>query len=168
VPQPTIDPPSATPEGIIPALGRVASGVYILTLGRGESATGMLASWVMQAGFEPPMVSVALGAGRHIAERLAAGEPFALNVVGAEQTIFLKHFGKGFAPGEPAFEGVAASAGANGAPVLAEALAALECEPTGESIASGDHRVFLARVTAGALRDDGAPMTHLRKRGDRY
>jgi flavin reductase (DIM6/NTAB) family NADH-FMN oxidoreductase RutF len=166
--KPTPEQPSSTHDGIVPALGRVASGVYILTLGGEQNATGMLASWVMQAGFEPPMVSVALGSGRRVAERLVAGEPFALNIVGADQTIFLKHFGKGFAPGEPAFEGVAATLGSNGAPVLAEAIATLECEPTGDSFASGDHRVFLARVTAGALRDEAAPMTHVRKRGDRY
>ncbi|MGL4514958.1 MAG: flavin reductase family protein [Lacipirellulaceae bacterium] len=159
---------TTTPESIPLALGRVASGVYVLTIGAGDSATGMLASWVMQAGFDPPMVTVALGAGRHVAERLGAGEPFVLNVIGAEQSIFLKHFGKGFAPGAAAFEGVAAGPGANGAPVLADAIAALECLPTGESFASEDHRVFLARVTAGALRSDDAPMTHVRKRGDRY
>ena len=34
-------------------LGRLPSGLYVLTAGRGAAATGMLASWVQQVGFEP-------------------------------------------------------------------------------------------------------------------
>ena len=67
-------------------------------IGQGDRATGMLASWVMQAGFEPPMVTVAVRQGRYVADWLAAGEPFVLNVVGDEQKHWLKHFGKGFEP----------------------------------------------------------------------
>ena len=47
-------------KSLDPVLGRVPSGIFILTVGTGDRATGMLASWVMQAGFEPPMVTVAV------------------------------------------------------------------------------------------------------------
>ena len=47
-------------EGISRALGRVPSGLFIVTAGTGESATGFLASWVQQSSFEPPMVSVGI------------------------------------------------------------------------------------------------------------
>lgn len=82
-----------------PVLGRISSGIYILTAGTGKRATGMLASWVMQAGFEPPMVSVAVKSGRYLAEWLTAGEPFVLNVVAEKQFDLLKHFGSSFEPG---------------------------------------------------------------------
>ena len=75
-------------------LGRLPSGIYILTVGEGNDSTGMLASWVQQAAFEPPMVSVALKRGRHISERIEAGEPFVLNVVGEGHKSLLKHFAK--------------------------------------------------------------------------
>ncbi|TWT88463.1 putative diflavin flavoprotein A 3 [Pseudobythopirellula maris] len=148
-------------------LGRVASGLYILTLGGGEKATGMLASWAVQAGFEPPMVSVAVKLGRHACERLTAGEPFVLNLVGEGQTDFLKHFGRGFEPGEPAFEGIATTPCPRGVPVLSAALGHLECEP-GEHLDSGDHRVFLARVVRGSMSGEGEPMVHVRKSGAHY
>ena len=154
-------------EELIAALGRVPSGIYILTIGEGEQATGMLASWVQQAGFEPPQVSVALKAGRPINERIELGEPFAVNVVGEGQFQFLKHFGKGFAPGEPAFEGIELAATQSGPPALAEALGVLECRATG-GVDAGDHRLIVAEVTAGRLQHDLAPMTHARKRGDHY
>ncbi len=148
-------------------LGRVTSGIYILTLGEGDKATGMLASWVMQAGFEPPMVTVAVRQGRFVAEQLESGEPFVLNVAGEPQKHWLKHFGKGFEPGEPAFAGLDIRPAANGAPVLSEALGYLECEPTSH-VDSGEHRIFLAKVTAGALTRDASPMVHIRKTGAHY
>ena len=56
----------------------------------------MLASWVMQAGFEPPMVSVAIKLGRYVCDWLTEGQPFVLNLVGEGQKELLKHFCQGF------------------------------------------------------------------------
>jgi flavin reductase (DIM6/NTAB) family NADH-FMN oxidoreductase RutF len=148
-------------------LGRVPSGIFILTIGAGDAATGMLASWVMQAGFEPPMVSVAVRLDRYVAEWLTHGERFVLNLVGEGQNHLLKHFGKGFEPGEPAFEGLELSPTVAGVPALADALGCLECEPV-KHVDSGDHRVFLARITGGSAGRDGAPMVHIRKSGVHY
>src|SRR5262245_44537847 len=112
-----------------PVLGRVPSGIFILTVGSGTRATGMLASWVMQAGFEPPMVSVAVKLGRYVCDWITEGQPFVLNVVGESQKDLLKHFAKGFEPGAAAFEGVPITHCARGVPVLKESLGHLECEP---------------------------------------
>ena len=155
------------PSDPLPVLGRITSGIYILTIGQSDRATGMLASWVMQAGFEPPMVTVAVRQGRYVAEWLAAGEPFVLNIVGEGQKQWLKHFGKGFEPGEPAFTGLEVRPAVNGVTALAEALGYLECEPMSH-VDSGEHRIFLAKVTAGELLHDAAPMVHIRKSGAHY
>src|SRR6476646_2144 len=87
-------------------LGRIPSGIYILTARHAEQETGMLASWVMQAGFDPPMVSVAVRQGRYVGQWLTAGSPFVLNVVAQGQKSLLSHFGRGFELGQPAFEGL--------------------------------------------------------------
>lgn len=158
----------ATSKSFQPVLGRVPSGIFILTIGTGQRATGMLSSWVMQAGFEPPMVSVAVKQGRYVCDWLTAGEPFVLNLVGESQTNLLKHFGKGFEPGAPAFEGLEMTHCARGVPVLKEALGHLECEPQ-RHVDSGDHRIFLAKVVRGKLVDaDAKPMIHIRKSGANY
>ena len=148
-------------------LGRVTSGIYILTAGAGDRATGMLASWVMQAGFEPPTVSVAVKLGRYVEQWLTAGEPFVLNVVAEKQFDLLKHFGSGFDMGEPAFEGVAIDHCPRGVPILSDCLGYLECEPASH-VDSGDHRIFLAKVVRGGLQQDAEPMTHIRKTGKHY
>jgi len=148
-------------------LGRVTSGIYILTAGTGGHATGMLASWVMQAGFEPPMVSVAVKSGRYIEEWLTEGKPFVLNVVTEKQFDLLKHFGSGFDLGEPAFEGLEITTCSCGVPILSDCLGYLECEPDSH-IDSGDHRIFLAKIVGGGLHADTPPMTHVRKSGKQY
>jgi flavin reductase (DIM6/NTAB) family NADH-FMN oxidoreductase RutF len=151
-----------------PVLGRVPSGIFILTVGTGSRATGMLASWVMQAGFEPPTVSVAVKLGRYVCDWLTAGQPFVLNLVADGQKELLKHFGKGFEPSEPAFEGLQTTQCARGVPILTEALGHLECEPAGH-VDSGDHRIFLAKVVRGRLiKEDVGPMVHIRKSGANY
>jgi flavin reductase (DIM6/NTAB) family NADH-FMN oxidoreductase RutF len=128
----------------------------------------MLSSWVMQAGFEPMMVSVAIKLGRYVCDWLSEGQPFVLNVVGESQSTFLKHFAKGFEPGAPAFEGLAVSHCARGVPVLSDALGHLECEPV-RHIDSGDHRIFLANVVRGRVIDaEAQPMVHRRKSGAKY
>jgi flavin reductase (DIM6/NTAB) family NADH-FMN oxidoreductase RutF len=151
-----------------PVLGRVPSGIYILTVGTGARATGMLASWVMQAGFEPPMVSVAVKLGRYICDWLTEGQPFVLNLVGERQKTFLRHFHEGFTPNEPAFEGLAIGHCARGVPILSEAVGHLECEPV-RHIDSGDHRIFLANAVRGRLtHEELHPMVHIRKSGAKY
>jgi flavin reductase (DIM6/NTAB) family NADH-FMN oxidoreductase RutF len=155
-------------RSVSPVVGRIPSGIFILTIGTGPRATGMLSSWVMQASFEPPMVSVAIKLGRYVCDWLTEGQPFVLNVVAESQTKFLKHFAKGFEPGAPAFEGLAISHCARGVPILKEALGHLECEPV-RHIDSGDHRIFLANAVRGRLTNtDAQPMVHIRKSGARY
>jgi hypothetical protein len=43
------------------ALGRIPSGVFIATAEEGSEKVGMLASWVQQAGFDPPTRSIRTG-----------------------------------------------------------------------------------------------------------
>jgi flavin reductase (DIM6/NTAB) family NADH-FMN oxidoreductase RutF len=148
-------------------LGRVTSGIYILTAGVAGRATGMLTSWVMQAGFEPPMITVGVKQGRYVGEWITRGEPFNLNVVGDGQKDLVKHFARGFEPGESAFEGLEIRRCARGVPILSSALGHLECE-LASHVDSGDHRVFLARVVRGGVLNDQPPMVHIRKSGANY
>lgn len=149
-------------------LGRVPSGIYILTVRHNGNETGMLASWVMQAGFEPPTVTVAVKKGRYLIDWLDAGSLFALNVVGESGKGLLGHFGRGFEPGEAAFEGLVLERNEQEVPLLTEgSIGHLLCKPNGH-VDSGDHRIFSAEVIGGALSDDESPMVHIRKTGAHY
>ena len=127
----------------------------------------MLASWVMQAGFEPPMITVALGLGRPACDRLTDSQPFVLNLVGEADKVLMKHFAAGFKPAEAAFEGIQVSQSSSGVPILEAAIGHLECEPA-DHVDAGDHRIFLAKVVGGCLATDQPPWVHIRKSGGRY
>lgn len=151
----------------MPVLGRVPSGIFILTIRDGERETGMLASWVQQAGFDPPTVTVAVKSGRYVEQWITAGREFALCLLAEDQKAMLGHFGRGFEPDEPAFEGLDLSRSASGLPVLDRAIGYLECQPK-THLDSGDHRIFLAQVVDDRLLHDEPPMVHVRKSGLRY
>ena len=149
------------------ALGRIPSGLFIVTARQGTAETGFLASWVQQCSFEPLLVSVALRKGRDVHDWLVPGALFVLNILGEGQTNFLSHFGKGFALGQPAFNGLELIRSESGLPVLATALAYLECRVEARHSA-GDHELLLGQVIGGKLLREGEPMVHVRKSGLRY
>jgi len=148
------------------ALGRIPSGLFVLTARRGEAETGMLVSWVQQCSFQPPRLSVALQSGRPVGDWLTEGACFALNILDDTQTDMIVHFGKGFDLGDPAFAGLEVDRAAV-APILTEALAFLECRVVARWPA-GDHDLLIGEVQAGRLLGDGHPMVHVRKSGLHY
>jgi 3-hydroxy-9,10-secoandrosta-1,3,5(10)-triene-9,17-dione monooxygenase reductase component len=155
-------------SGLSQALGRIPSGLYVLTVTHDGRATGMLASWVQQAGFDPPMLTVAIKRDRYVGDWIESSGWFTLSQLPTGSKSLIRHFGRGFAPDAPAFEGIALRDDARGGPVLAEALAFLDVEVTSR-VEGGDHRVFLGRIHAGALLNTEAePFLHVRANGFHY
>ncbi|MFV2066541.1 MAG: flavin reductase family protein [Pirellulales bacterium] len=153
---------------IDPIVGRIPSGIFILTIGTGARATGMLVSWVMQAGFAPPTITVAVKQGRHVADWIGEGQPFVVNVVGESQKSWIQHFAKGFEVEDPTvFEGIETTHCARGIPILKAGVGHLECQAIGQ-MASEDHIVFLAKVVRGQMAFDEQPLVHIRKSGSHY
>ena len=158
-------------ESLGPVLGRIPSGVFILTAQNSAGCeTGALVSWVQQASFAPPMVTVAVNRKRYLIDWLEQSPQVVLNLVGEGQKHFLKHFGAGFGPDEPAFEGLTIHRTAAGLPVLAEALGVLEGTVRAQ-LSTGDHVIYAMEITAarcGAGFPDMKPMVHIRKNGFNY
>jgi flavin reductase (DIM6/NTAB) family NADH-FMN oxidoreductase RutF len=152
-------------------LGRVPSGLSILTARNSAGdATGMLASWVQQASFTPPCVTVAVNRKRYLNDWLRSTRQLAISLVGEGQKQFLGHFGKGFEPGEPAFEGLAVAEASNGCPVLLDSLGWLAGEVIGD-VEAGDHIVYAVEIREGghsSSLDQMRPWVHIRKNGLSY
>ncbi len=152
---------------IFSVLGRLPSGLLVLTTRRGELETGMLVSWVMQAGFKPPAVTIAILQNRYVGEWLSEGCPFALSLLEHGQNSLLRQFSKGFAPQKEPFSALNVERTSNGIPILKEALGFIECVPV-RYMDSSDHRVFLATVSGGRLMAERQPMVHVRRSGMHY
>jgi flavorubredoxin/flavin reductase (DIM6/NTAB) family NADH-FMN oxidoreductase RutF len=151
------------------ALGRLSSGLYILTTQKGNLNSGMLASWVAQASFKPLGVSVAVAKDRAIESLLHVGDRFVLNVLeeGNYQGL-MKHFLKRFPPGADRFQGVRTYPATNGCPILADSLAYIECEITSR-MECGDHWVIYSTVSVGRVsKPDTLTAVHHRKVGNHY
>lgn len=154
-------------ESLAAALGRIPSGLFVLTMRHGDDETGMLASWVQQCSFDPPQVSVAVNKQRDVLAWLTEGVPFVVNVIPEGGKTLVSHFGKGFAPGEPAFTGLEIAPECETPPVLLASHAYLVCRVVNR-VDAGDHMLVIARVTAGAVLHEGKPTVHVRKNGLRY
>lgn len=154
-------------KNLASALGRIPSGVFILTVSGEAGETGMLASWVQQCSFNPPMITFVVGRNRPIANLLVPGRKVTVNVLEANQTDMIAHFGKGFSLTENAFQGLDVRREPDQGPILVEAHAYLIGQ-VAHRMPAGDHELFLAEVTGGSLLEEGQPMVHVRKNGFHY
>ena len=127
----------------------------------------MLASWVQQCSFAPPMLTFAVQRGRPIANLLANDAVATLNILESAQTDVIAHFGKGFALTDNAFGEIDIRRTEPHGPILTEAHAYLFVRIVSK-IPTGDHDLFVAEVTAGGMLEEGQPMVHIRKNGLHY
>jgi flavin reductase (DIM6/NTAB) family NADH-FMN oxidoreductase RutF len=150
------------------AIGKIVSGVSVLTAAAEGKSTGVLVSWVQQVSFEPPMVMVAVKKGRSIEALINAGGGFALCVLAEDDNDLMRHFSRGYEADENAFEGLEVDVRDGGSPILTEAMACMECKLAG-TCEAGDHNLYLGEVTGGSVLDAGRrPMIHIRKTGLSY
>ncbi len=157
---------ATTSDPIAEVLGKLPSGCSILTAGHEGRSTGMLASWIQQASFEPLLLTVAIKRGRPLVELVEGSGRFIANILGSGPENMFRHFGKGFGPDEPAFEGLASRETEFGT-VLEDALGFLECMVQFR-VEVGDHRLYVAELVSGDLCVGSDPYVHVRKSGRNY
>ena len=154
-------------QTIGPALGRIPSGLFIVTAEHEDRRGAMLASWVQQASFHPPMVSVAIGKGRPIMPLISESLKFGLCQVPQGDRELLRRFARGFEQGEDPFLGCDLIESVLGVPIVPHVLAYLECEVAYHMDIEGDHDIFVGQVKAGRFVD-GVPQVHVRENGFKY
>jgi flavorubredoxin/flavin reductase (DIM6/NTAB) family NADH-FMN oxidoreductase RutF len=148
------------------AVGRLVGSLSVVSAKRGNVTSAMLASWISQATFNPPGLTIAVAKDRALESLMHNGDKFVLNIL-AEGRQLRRHFLKNFAPGEDRFAGLNTQEANNGCPVLSDALAYLECV-VANRMECGDHWVVYATVENGHLLSDGVTAVHYRKSGSHY
>ena len=155
------------------ALGRVIGSLCVLTASKGKDENNikgaMLASWVSQASFSPPGLSIAVAKDRSVESLLQVGDSFALNILSEKDFKEpLKRFTKPFAPGEDRFDGLDTELTPNKQIIIPESLAWLDASVK-ERMECGDHWVIYAEVLHGnILKSDCLTAVHHRKTGANY
>ncbi|MEH2023515.1 diflavin flavoprotein [Nostoc sp.] len=151
------------------AVGRIVGSLCVLTAKEGDRSSAMLASWVSQASFSPPGLTIAVAKDRAVETLTHTGNKFVLNILKEGNHLgLMKHFLKPFGPGQDRFADVAAQETESGSPILTDALAYLECSVQNR-MESGDHWLVYATVENGKLLDtDGVTAVHHRKSATHY
>ena len=150
------------------ALGRIVGSLCVVTCQQGDINGAMLASWVSQATFNPPGLTVAVAKERAIESMLHRGNRFVLNVLPDGQHLALmKHFLKPFAPGEDRLADVETEVTEHGEVFLKQGLAYIECQVE-QRMECGDHWLIYAIAREGKVLQEGVTAVHHRKSGNHY
>jgi flavin reductase (DIM6/NTAB) family NADH-FMN oxidoreductase RutF len=150
------------------ALGRIPSGLFILTARHENRSSAMLASWVQQCAFAPPAISVAVAKDRPVYELIQKSRTFALSIVPEGDSTLMKKYARGIPEGVDPFDGVRTQSAPSGSPVLSDALAWLDCRVIQTFAFNADHDLLVGQVTAGELLKEGQAFAHQRGNGFHY
>lgn len=141
-------------------MGRFATGVTVASTILDGNTWGMTANAVSSLSLDPSLVLLAVVRSSQSREIFTQAGCFALNILGAEQEELSNRFA--FA-GPKDFSGLETRTAVTGAPILAEALAWVDCR-VADVVQGGDHDLFFGEIVAGDFRD-GAPLLYF---GGRY
>ena len=145
------------PQHFRHVVGHLASGVTVITTEVQGNDFGMTASSVTSLSLDPPMMLACLNRVTPTTQAVSQAGRFAVNVLGHGHA----HLAQQFAvPSEDKFRGVEVLRGAHGVPLLAGALAHIECEVS-EEVTGGTHSIFLGEVQLAAA-GQGQPLTYFR------
>lgn len=141
---------SLDPDAFRAVMGRFASGVTIVTA-TDESGEdhGMTVSAFASVSLEPPLIVVCIDQTASMHDTLINISYFAINILASTQEAIARRFA---ATGAQRFEGIGYRHGENGAPILNDVLAYIECRRI-SSTTTGDHTVIIAETVATAMRD---------------
>lgn len=149
------------------AMGRIIGSLCVVTLQRGDTQAAILTSWVSQATFTPPGITIAIA--KDTAENTLdhSGDQFVLNILRDGKNL-RRHFQKISATGQNPFKDVEIDRSRNGNPILKEALSYLECTVQSR-MDCGDHWLIYAIVNTGkVLEINGTTAVLHRKSGSAY
>jgi DNA-binding GntR family transcriptional regulator len=118
----------------------------------------MTASAVSSLSLDPPMLLVCVNRATITETAIAGSGAFGVNILHEDQGEVAERFAGRHTPEK--FAGVGTTRGAWGSPLLADALACIECR-VHEQVTGGTHTVFMGLVQHAESRP-GAPLTYFR------
>jgi flavin reductase (DIM6/NTAB) family NADH-FMN oxidoreductase RutF len=107
---------------------------------------------------EPPLVGISVGRDVSLHELLRTAEAFGVSILRGDQAHIAAHFARGVPP-LVLWDNVPVRDGATGAPLLADALAWIECRPW-KRYDAGDHSIFVGEVVAVEEGEPGEALVY--------
>src|SRR5260370_19906136 len=135
------------------------SGVVVITATHRGERRGMTVSAIASLSLDPPMIVTCLKAESARQEVVRRAGAFAVNILAEDEEHLAVRFSRS---DQHPFGDLGCQPGVTGAPILAGALAVLECRIAHE-VRGGSHRVLLADVVR-ASGGEGSPLAYFRGR----
>ena len=148
------------------ALGKVVSGLFIVTSQKENEKMGFTASFLTQTSFEPPIITMAMKKGRNSLEFINEAKIFTVNVMAKSEMKLIGKFANPNFTYDELFTDLEYKE-INNMPVLNSAVSYLNCKVI-SIVDSGDHVLVLGEVFDGDLLNENEPAYHIRKNGFNY
>jgi len=146
-------------------MSQFATGVTIVTAWDADRRpTGLTASSFTSVSLHPPLILVCVSQKAKSYPAIQVAGRFAVNILSRGQESASRRFATSTTgPSEEKFVGVEYRPGPLGLPVLADALARLECTVV-HAYPGGDHTIFVGQVETAECRDDAGkePLLYFR------
>lgn len=153
------EPVCVSPEDFRAVLGRFATGVTVVTTKASDGAfVGLTVSSFASVSLDPPLVLFCLDRDAGSLPAFLAADCFAVNILGAAQETVSTRFAD---PDAPRFSPDRVEPWVTGAPVLSDALAALDCTVSARHD-GGDHVIMVGRVQRAGVLSDTEPLVYWR------
>jgi flavin reductase (DIM6/NTAB) family NADH-FMN oxidoreductase RutF len=140
------------------ALLMIPYGLFVLGATHGNNATAATVNWVTQASFNPPLVVVGIKKDSGSHGMVKDSKKFALSMLASGQKNIAGAFFKHVEPKDGKLGDFAYEKGANGAPIISDAPASVECEVVG-FYELGDHSIVVGKVTEAHVKRDAEALT---------
>ena len=128
------------------AMRRLTGGVSVITAGRGRDISGMTVTSVTSLSVDPPTLIVSVNRGASSWPLIRRYGFFGVNILTSDQVGIAERFtGKGGLKGAGRFAGVEWTTRVSGVPLLAGALAAIDCEVE-DIVERHSHAIVIGRV----------------------
>lgn len=144
------------------ALASWASGVSIVSTRADDLVYGMTVSSFASLSLEPPLVIVCIANTSRMPALMRSSQRFTVSLLAADQRDASAAFARSGREPTPSFEGVAEDRTKSGMPIVAGALAYLDCELHGE-LPVGDHAIIIGRVVEAVAQPDKSPLLYYRR-----
>ncbi len=133
-------------------------GIYVLTTAERELINGMIASWVTQVSYDPPMIMVAVHPDRYSHQLIEKSGFFAIHLISSDQKLLVSRFKR--PDPEAKFTSLDWSRGKTGCPILQDCLGYFECTVKAK-FSPGNHTMFVGEILEARMLSSGRPMSTL-------
>jgi flavin reductase (DIM6/NTAB) family NADH-FMN oxidoreductase RutF len=142
------------------AMRHLAAGVSVVTVGRGKDITGMTVTSLSSLSVDPPTLIVSINRASSSWPLLLRERFFGVNILTSDQIDIAEKFnGKGGLKGAERFAGAQWMTRASGTPLLADALAAIDCEVE-DIMERHTHGIVIGRVLDMQLSPRSAALAY--------